>query len=212
MRKIINKTFFILEPSLASLSATLLITSIITLASYITVLAHNGSIYLYFFGSNNGQSATQTSNTGTVEFYNTVFKSSRIGDLVDFALCMLVGLIVYVILIEILHGFGAIAEDIDEFKYTRGKRGTLLRYLGERTSLRVIAGITWLLYLIVSIRIIIPFSLLASKAVVTDPHHLASWLYGLLGVLVLVVSMHVHVILFRLMSLRLRIFGTEEVR
>jgi hypothetical protein len=205
-----HESIVVLEPSFTSAVVTLFITGIIMLVIYLIVALHKGPIYNYFLGTHGIVSSINHS-YGNSKLYGSIFKNSRVGDLLDFALCMVVGLIAYVILTGALRGVGGFARDIHELNYVNAKPRRAIGYVGLRGILRLFATVTWIVYSLVFIRVVIPFCVLQAKNLVSGPHNHQNWEYAVLSFVVLAVCIHIHIVLLRLIRLKLRLFGQAEV-
>lgn len=80
-----------------------------------------------------------------------------------------------------------------------------------RLTARIAVSIVWLIFMQITLKLILPFCILATQVGI---HALWSWrgfAYLGFGVALLWISLHVHVICLRLFVLRVRVFGGEEV-
>jgi len=61
-----------------------------------------------------------------------------------------------------------------------------------------------------TLKILLPYAILATQLTVEDIFTSYDWLYALLGVVVLALTIHIHVVFARLTLLRPRLFGGSD--
>ena len=85
------------------------------------------------------------------------------------------------------------------------------RELSRRIIIRLIVAAIWVVYTIISIKVILPFAILASQIGLSENSPISTGIYYTLfagGLLFL--ALHAHVIMARLLLLKARVFGGED--
>jgi len=205
-----NRSIQVMLPSLASglfvIGLSLLGLAIATFY----YLSGNGTIYDFLFGPNSSAELIRQSK-GTVEaLSNTVFGNPVLNKILYFAFWMIVGLLVYFLLFVVIKGTSTAVADIEEATYKNASFSEKLQNIITKLTIRLILIIAWITYWIFFIKTLVPFSVLYTHVGINDFPRLNGWLYTTLGVLVIIASLHVHLIFMRLIALRVRLFGTED--
>lgn len=119
------------------------------------------------------------------------------------------GVIVYISLESVTRSVDSVHETWEEIHFAQGSSRRLMEaQLGTRWIIRLAALVGWIVYWIVWLSVIIPFCLIASRAIFDDAASINAWLYAGLGLIIAIVSIHLHVIFVRLILLRPRVFGS----
>ena len=117
-----------------------------------------------------------------------------------------VGLVVYEFITAIISGLGEAREFSEELGYVHANRRSMLGRVGLHLVIRVTALLLWFLFLRYSKDVLLPFILAVAYAS-TGP---VGWLGGIGyfagAVAVMVLGLHLHTILLRLVALRIRLF------
>ena len=118
-----------------------------------------------------------------------------------------VGIVAYACTSAIVQALRSAAELEQEMSYVHIQRRELIRTAFERLAIRLFSLTVWFIYLHFTIHTVIPYAVAVSYAGTLE----SSWALGVLYVLgavsVLIVSMHAHTVLLRLVALRPRLFG-----
>lgn len=86
------------------------------------------------------------------------------------------------------------------------------REIGRRVTIRAVVIGVWALYILLFIKAILPFAILASQIGLSQGRPISTGAYYLMFAgLLLFSSLHVHVIMLRLLLLRPRVFGGRDV-
>lgn len=119
-----------------------------------------------------------------------------------------IGVIVYFFAVSIAGAFGSAVEMERELEYVNAPRQRLIRVAALHTIIRLVMLGGWIVYLQVFLRILLPYSLGAAHVATTSPI-LSAVVYGALSVVILSASLHIHLIMLRLIFLRTRLFGSS---
>lgn len=123
----------------------------------------------------------------------------------------LVGLGVYTVMESLRHMLSDAMAAIEEVEYAdASSKRAIARALEVRIGLRIITGFVWLGYSIMFFNILIPA--LVTYAVSTPADGtFGSSIRNLLAFSVILLGFHIHVICMRLLVLRPRLFGGENI-
>jgi hypothetical protein len=119
-----------------------------------------------------------------------------------------IGVIVYFFAISIAGAFGKAVNLERELGYVNAPRQRLLRTAALHAILRLVMLGAWIVYLQVFLRILLPYSLGAAHVAATSAL-LSAVVYAAVSAVILLVSLHMHVVMLRLIFLRTRIFGSS---
>lgn len=167
-----------------------------------------GLLYDFLFGSHSSAELIQTSQGTFSAFGNIVFGNPLLNKILFFVFWMLIGLIVYVLLHGFLRGVSTAAEEVEESRYVNANKAHHFKQLEVRTAVRLAVITAWIIYSVLFIKILLPYSVLVVRLSIVSQAPGNSWLYALSGVITLLLSLHLHVIWLRLLTLRVRLFGT----
>ncbi|HET7320635.1 MAG TPA: hypothetical protein VFI84_03590, partial [Candidatus Saccharimonadales bacterium] len=119
-----------------------------------------------------------------------------------------IGVIVYFFAISIAGAFGRAVEMERELGYVNAPRQRIMRNAAIHTIVRLVMLGAWVVYMELFLRILLPYSLGAAHVAATSV--LASAIaYAVLSTSILLASLHIHVVMLRLIFLRTRIFGSS---
>lgn len=199
-----------LLPSFLSGFVVVLI-SILTIGAMIYVSNYEGSSLqndLFHYQIRNNE------DIGIDENYGDISTSLSDNVLIDRApvmvFWMFVGAIAYFVLTGIIQAFTTASEFEHELDYVHAQRKELLKTLYIKTSIRFGVLVAWFAYIKLFLDYIMPYSLAASRYGGSVILSFTGVMYTLLGLLVLIVGLHMHIILVRLVALRPRIFSQES--
>ena len=201
----------VMLPSLTSSLLTIGLSLVTLSLATFYYLSGNGAIYNYLFGPNSSTELIRQSQGSISAFSNTVFGNPLLNKILYFAFWMVVGLLVYFLLYVIIKGTGSAVEDFEEAGYKNAHVEEMLQGIVSRLAIRAILVVTWVIYWIFFVKTLLAFSILSTRVGITNFPDLNGWLYTALGVLVLIASLHVHVIFMRLIALKVRLFDSSDV-
>lgn len=196
-----------LLPSTASSIGVVLMGGLILLVSTWSYGLGSGRLYDFLFGAHSSAELIQTSRGTFSTINNVVFGNPLLNKILFFVFWMLIGLIVYVLLHGFLKGVSTAAEEVEESRYVNAGKAHNIKQFEVRTAVRAIVAVAWLLYWVLFIKILLPFSVLIVRLGISANATDRSWLYVLSGAITLVLSLHLHVVWIRLLALRVRLFG-----
>lgn len=200
-------TGLMLKPSLMSAAFCLAIAGIILAVSAISFSVKSGLLYDYLLGPNSSSQLIEISRGAFEAFSQTVFGNPLLNKILFLVFWMVIGLVVYLALTGIGTGVSSANETVQEIQYASSHKKRLDEDLKFRIILRVVALLLWFLYAVFFFKIFAPFSILAGHIAVGNLGEPLGWFYGLISIVVLTVSLHLHVVLTRFLMLRPRLIG-----
>ena len=199
----------LLAPSLLSGSLTIVISVAILLGATWSYRTGSGVIYDFLFGRNSSEELIRTSQSAVSAFTSTIFDNSILNKVLYFAFWLLVGLMVYIVLYLLIRGTSSAVEDAREATYTNIQKQEVARSLGLRLGLHLLVAAGWAIYWVFFVKILFPFSILATRSGLSQLPHAIGWIYSPLGLVIMAVSIHMHVVFLRLLVLRVRLYGSN---
>lgn len=206
----------LLQPSLLSFTlSSFTAAGILVVATWSHVSSHN-LLYGYLFGQY-GLTTILKESPNTFSAINTAFSSSSsiAYDIAIGVFAVLVGLLVYALLQSLDHMLADAGDALQEIAYAgEPVKKSVKKEVGLRLGLRVINCIVWCVYWIFFVNVLLPLCLVVAKTAGDSgvmPARWPEWTYTLLGFSLLLLTLHLHVIFLRLLVLRPRVFGGENI-
>jgi hypothetical protein len=196
----------LLQPSVFSLICTGLFALATLLASSWSYFKTQSFFTTYFSGDYGLHTLVTDVNSTIGRTINAIISYNII--VVGFAL--LIGLIVFAILQSVHHMHEEVSDTIEDIKYADNKtKQTLEKGLELRIGLRGVTALAWLAYSLFFFNALVPLctTLVAKHA----SHPLGGPISNLIAFGILLVATHFHVIFARLMVLRPRLFGVDDL-
>lgn len=200
----------LLLPSLLSffLSASLAI--LLLVGSNWEFLIRSPLLSDYFFGPNGLVTVMQNSSGSLNSFWEAVVAGPFTYNILVLVVAAVVGLTVY----AFLEGFDHLAARTnqtlsDMHDANKAYSRAIKMEAGVRLSVRAVSLVLWLVYWAYFSKIILPFSLLVFRTGLEDPFTAQGIQYNAIGIVVLILGFHLHVVLLRFIALRVRIFGVK---
>jgi len=206
-----SKLLALLTPSISSFCFCVLLSIGAMVAVGLSYQAGKGSIYNYLFGPGSSADLITSSKTTLAALNNTILGNAVLNKVLYFAFWMMVGLAVYIILYAILRGTGAAAENIKVANYANIQKEKILEDFAIKTSVRIAAIFCWIVFTIIFIRVLLPFSGLTARTASSNLISVNGLAYVVSGFIILALSFHIEVVLTRFMFLRVRLFSQQEV-
>jgi hypothetical protein len=200
----------ILIPSAAGLIGIILLALVIMVGAGLLFASQRGLIYDYIFGTGSSVDLIETSKSTISLFNEAVFGNPLLNKILFFVFWMVVGLVVYIVLSSIGSSAAEAEHALKETKFVHAQKARISHDFELKILLRLIAFGLLVIYGVLLIKILLPFGVLSARIVAGNSYQASSWLYGLLGFIVLVGSFYIGVVLLRFFMLRPRIFGGQE--
>jgi len=186
-------SYLVLNPSLFSVTLSLF-AGVITLgtANWSYVL-HDLLFYDYFFGADGVVSAMLRPDSDAT-LIKTIFSQSFLNNLIVIGASLGVGIVCYLLLEGIRH--------------LRNPMPPLPRREARQRALsRLVIGAIWVVFIEITIKVILPFCILATQVGIKALWDIKGVLFLGFGLIIFMVCWHIHTILLRLFLLRVRVFG-----
>lgn len=122
---------------------------------------------------------------------------------------MFVGTLVYFLVTGIAGAIANVNEIGQELHYMHVRRKQLLKEVYIKSALRFCVLGIWLGFIILFFRVLLPYCLAAAHVGAGSIATVSGSAYILLALIVLVICLHIHVVMLRLVVLRPRIFSQE---
>lgn len=203
-------TRLLIRPSAAGLIAAIGLSLIILLVSGFAYVTKNGLFYDYLFGTDSSSALIEASSSTVAALNEAVFGNSTLNKLLFFVFWMVIGLVVYVVLSGIGSGVSNAEQTIEQARFVNAKRLKMGTELGLKVVLHMIGAGLIIIFAILFLKILLPFSVLCARIVAGDLREPVNLLYGLLGFVVLSASFYIGTVLLRFLLLRPRVFGGWE--
>jgi len=200
----------LLLPSILSFFICIGFSLLLLVGSNWSFLIRTPLFYDYFFGPKGLVTLMQNSSGSLSSFGDAVVAGPFTYNILVLVVAAVVGLLVY----GFLEGFDRLAANTnqtlqDMHDTNKSYSRAMKMEAGVRLGVRVTAMVMWLLYWVFFSKIIIPFTLLVFRMGLHEPFTRTGIEYNALGIVVLFLGFHLHVVLLRLLTLRLRVFGVK---
>lgn len=140
---------------------------------------------------------------------NRLASNELLANLPLFIFWALVGAVVYMFAINIFTAFKYVAEVTDEIEhYENVNRRQLIRVAVEKLAIRLGVLLVWIPYVLLFFSWVVPYGIAASLAASADFPSFSSGAIATLAVIILFAAIHLHVVLLRLLTLRVRLFSS----
>jgi hypothetical protein len=118
-----------------------------------------------------------------------------------------IGVIAYTFTMSIIGALQNVVDLREEMDYVHVNRRQLLREAGTHLIVRLVALLAWLAYANFSLHFLLPYVVASAQAGSGGLGWLASTGYIVWAIVVATITLHIHVVLARLLWLRPRLFG-----
>lgn len=197
----------ILSPSMASIIACSLLSFGALLVSTLIYNARTGFLFSLIFGPGSSAELILSTRETTDAIFQTIFSNPLLNKLIFFAFWCFVGLCVYFFLSGLGKTGSTLVDTTEQLHYLNAKKTQFEEELGLRLMVQSIGLFLGFLYSVFFIRLLLPFSILAGRIGASNLNSVVGWLYLLAGFMVLGLSLHLIIVLMRLISLRPRLYG-----
>jgi hypothetical protein len=132
------------------------------------------------------------------------------GTLVYYLIVVTVGVTLGLIVYAVLQTIGRARSDAQEFVAGLREQRQNVQTV-RRLEVRIFALLAWAVYVLFFVNVLVPFALAMAETAVSDTGLGAAILYLLGALVALLVGLHIHVVFMRLVLLRLRVFGGDDL-
>lgn len=145
--------------------------------------------------------------TSAYSYFDSTTSSGFISNLPLFMFWILVGLVVYMLAISIIKAIRTQIELNEETGFVNADKSKLIRTSVEHFLVRLVVLLVWTGYILFFFRTILPYCGASALAGSGQTNFFLSAMYLLLSMGVMIVAMHIHTVLFRLLVLKPRVFS-----
>jgi len=157
------------------------------------------------FGSNG--STISTSQTTLAQLNDRLFGNPVLNKILFFGTWLFIGCLVYIIVSAIIAFGNESVETVEEMHYMHASRQKLKGVFLSRLGLRLVSFGLLIVYAAFFARLLMPYSAYAVQVGANQASLLSGILYIGLGGIVLLASLHIFIVLIRLVALRTRLFS-----
>jgi hypothetical protein len=203
----------LLRPSpLSSFVCGLFVVIVLVSANWSAIL-ENLSFYDYFFGPDGLVTVLKSSEGGGSAIGQALASKSLNHNLTIILGAIAAGILLYFAIRLIISMIGGISLTLREIQAVDTPAKHAVEHeLVKRISIRALVLVVWLVYIYLFIKVVLPFCILASQVGLDEGKSIGEGIgYVLFSVVLLFLASHLHVVLARLIMLRPRVFGSEEV-
>lgn len=205
----LKRSVSLVLPSGLSFLSCLTLSLIIFFAAGISYNTKTGVIYRYLFGANSSTDFIHSASDTISGLNHTLLSNPILNNLVWFSMWMLLGLLVYSLLGIAINSVKTFSSDIKELDYIHANKKSRFEFYGLHLAIMAMVIVLTVLYCLVFIKILLPFSLFSFQLGLSTLGSISGWLYVLLSLVVLLLSLHVFTVLLRVAVLRYRFFGAS---
>lgn len=141
---------------------------------------------------------------------NGILSNTLVKNLPLLLFWVVVGIVVYICAANIMRALSNTAEMKSEMEYVHANKHDIIVSAIEELGFRIGALLAWVVYIVFFFRHIVPYCVDLSLVGAGQLHTVTGYGYVMLSIVVLAVSLHINVILLRLLLLRPRVFGSVE--
>lgn len=195
----------LLRPSFFSVVVTMLVAGIILVAALWPEVASGSTLSPYLYGPY-GVFTVLEKTSDISKLTTTFLNSTTTYNVVVLAVAALVATGVYMIL-QTISKIVVGSYDTWHAMHDSGEGSqTVHKEIGAKLTIRLMGVLIWVAFTYFFWSLLLPYSIFTAYAGMDD---LFSWhaLHAVLGFVILVASLHVHVVFLRLLLLRPRVFG-----
>jgi len=140
---------------------------------------------------------------------NHLAQNQLISNLPLFLFWAALGVVVYLLATGLWSGLANAEELREELDYVNAPRQWILRTILIHLTVRLMVLVLWVIYLQIFLRILLPYALAAAHVAATSLLSFSGIGYALLALVAGLLAIHVHVVLLRLLLLKVRVFGAQ---
>lgn len=197
----------ILQPSVASFMTALTLSSLLFVSVFLGLGNSGTSFYELLFGPASTPELISSTRSTFDSLSQSFFGNPLINNVLFFGFWLLIGLVAYAFVSGTGATIGAAHQLVEEEKMIHAHKQNLEKELITRLVLRAAALLAWVLYMVVFLRLFLPFAMLSFQVATQASFSVSSVYTTALGYLVIFTSLHLHVVLLRCLLLRPRVIG-----
>lgn len=178
---------------------------LVLLAANASFLIKSGLLYDTLIGQDSSYQYIQSSYSSSETFSSITLGEPIVDKIFYFGFWFFVGLLIYATFSSFSLVVGEASRDVAELHYVNARKEFIAKRVFLRLVMRTSAIVGLLMFSWVMVRLLLPFCVLAVRVAFSE-WGLAGWLWCIMSFLVMVLSLHLYVILLRLLVMRPRVF------
>ncbi len=200
----------IIQPSLASFALSLIVTVAVVGAGLWFTDVRTGVLFnALTFGANTSASTLSASQTTLSQFNDRIFGNTLFNKILFYCVWLFIGCLVYILVSAIIAFGSESVETVEEMNYVHARRQQLEKVFLSRLGVRIVTFVLAVAYTTFFIRLLLPYGVYAVHVGVNQTSLVPALLYIGLGTVVLLASLHIFVVLLRVIALRTRLFDSD---
>jgi hypothetical protein len=199
----------LLVPSFTSAIASFVFSATFILLGLLPIVKSTVLYKEYMTGFSSPARIISSSQSGISALTHTIFSNKQVNQLLFVLFWAAIGLIAYLVLTPFLSGVKNTVDTVDELRYVNSRKSQVLNTYSSRILLRLVIGFFWGVFMLATVKFIIPFCALCIQAG-GDLVQIVSYAYLFTALITLLATCHVHVLFSRLFMLKVRVYGGEE--
>lgn len=200
----------VLQPTASSFVIVGSTTFLVLFNTIVNFGGSNDQLFRILLGSDSSPELIDTTKTMVGGFTEMIFDNPTINKLLFFVFWIFVGLVVYIF----VNGAGSSIDAAQKLKEDESLLHAHKNKLEQEFILRLVLRFTalsaWLIYSVIFMKLFLPFSTLSFQVAVGGGLNVNTIFYGIFGAVVLLLTLHLHIVLLRCFLLRPRIIGGWE--
>lgn len=209
MRKLSLLGIF-LQPSVGSTILILLTGLLIFGSTLVSFGGANDTMYRLLLGEESTLEFVDLTKSTFANMHERALNNPVVNRVVFFSFWFFTGLVAYLIITSVASGVGAANALREEKGLVNSRKNILFQELITRIIVRLAVLLIWFVYAVFFLKLFLPFSVLCFKIATNGAWSMENIGIGLLGTIVLIITLHIHVILLRGLLLKPRIFGGSD--
>ena len=171
----------------------------------VAIMHYNGSSIQFLRQTESSKQSLIAQNSDTVD--SNLEDSWFISDIPLLVFWAGIGLLVYLLLIQIVRAFTRVIDLEHSLDYVHVNRQQLIRQALLKFAARAVILVIWFLYIQFTIHVLIPYVVALAYAASGELGWLTDAVYLLVATLLMIITIHIHTVMLRLLLLRPRAIG-----
>lgn len=199
-----------LQPSVGSTILILLTALLIFGSTLVSFGGANDTMYRLLLGEESTLEFVDLTKSTFANMHERALNNPAVNRFVFFSFWFFTGLVAYLIITSVASGLGAANALREEKGLVNSRNSILFHELVSRIIVRLAVLLIWFVYAVFFLKLFLPFSVLCFKIATNGALGVENVGIGLLGTIVLIITLHIHVILLRGLLLKPRVLGGSD--
>lgn len=167
----------------------------------------SGLLYNALLGAGTPYNTMQSSNSAVSALHQTVFSNPMFNKLLFYGMWLLAGLCIYGFIMLFRTSLMQEKSELQQLQYIHARRSQIEHDLVLRTAIRLTGLLIGLTLIWLFINFLFPFCVLAARVGLDKLSLLNGWLFLLLGLVVMIMTLHIFIVILRIIFFKPRLFG-----